>query len=265
MLLGWPALAGPHVCRFTARIGEEHLGMANSWGLLTLVGLACLVQSCNSDPLDTQGERTAPTGFRDDTKRIVAHDNPEGRSGSIDPVLVGYVFGGTILLWLCIGLWRRRARRSPATVSNREPAAQTHDESPAVDNGRSQADEPLRDRLQLWENACARADLVSCRQMLSTLPSGTDPMVIARLKDQLRQVTSAAQRSLRAQFARCVREQHFADALAIGERICEQLPGSLMAADFERLRPHLLSRLGAAGIGQIATTQPRGRLGSERL
>lgn len=231
--------------------------MANSWRLLTLVGLACLVQSCGSDPLDAQGEPTAPASVRDDTKRIVAHDKPGGGAGSIDAVLVGYVLGGTILLWLGIGLWRRRASRSPATVSNREPAAQTHDEAPAVNNSHSQADERLGDPLQLWKNACARADLVSCRQMLSTMPNGTDPTVVAQLKDQLLQVTAAAQRSLRAQFARCVREQRFADALAIGERIGEQLPGSLMAADFQRLRPHLLSRLGAAGIGQIATTQHR--------
>lgn len=231
--------------------------MANSWRVLALVGLGYLTQSCSSDPLDTQGELIAPTGVRDDTKRIVAQDSPRDRPGSIDALLVGYVLGGTILLWLGIGLWRRRSSRSPSTVSNREPAAQTQDEAPAVNNSHSQADECLGTPLQLWENACARADLVSCRQMLLTMPSGTEPVVIAQLKNQLHLLTVAAQRSLRAQFAQSVREQRFADALVIGEQICEQIPGSLMAADFERLRPHLLSRLRVAGIGQIATTQAR--------
>ena len=91
--------------------------------------------------------------------------------------------------------------------------------------------------------------------MLAALPADTDPGVVRTMQDQLHQATVETQRSLRARFAQCVRERRLAAALTIGEQIREQLPGTVMAGDFERLRPHLMKRI-AGTDPSTATTDP---------
>jgi hypothetical protein len=55
------------------------------------------------------------------------------------------------------------------------------------------------------------------------------------LADDLRQ-------TLRDQFACLVREGRFGQALAKGEEIAEAFPNSPLAAEFERIQPHLVRR-----------------------
>jgi hypothetical protein len=112
------------------------------------------------------------------------------------------------------------------------------------------------DAIHRWEIAFVRGDLVTCRTVFSILVDTASPDLVAELEEQLRDLERRTGRRLREAFNENVRCEDYAGALATGTEILRLLPNSSIAADFERIRPHLLRRVERAVQAQRAIAWP---------
>ena len=94
-----------------------------------------------------------------------------------------------------------------------------------------------------WKAAMAQGDLATCRGVFAALVDTSEPSVILPLSEQLAQLTEQTRMGLRVAFAERVREGDAAGAILVGEQIVALFPKQSIAAEFQRLRPHLIRRL----------------------
>jgi hypothetical protein len=112
------------------------------------------------------------------------------------------------------------------------------------------------DAIHRWEIALVCGDLASCRALFSILVDTASPDLVAELEEQLRDLERRTARRLREAFNEDVRREDYAGALETGTEILRLLPKSSIAADFERIRPHLLRRVERVSQAQRAVAWP---------
>jgi hypothetical protein len=116
---------------------------------------------------------------------------------------------------------------------------------------------PVReDAIHRWEIALVCGDLVTCRTVFSILVDTASPDLVAELEEQLRDLERRTARRLREAFNEDVRREDYAGALETGTEILRLLPKSSIAADFERIRLHLLRRVERPSREQRAVAWP---------
>ena len=97
-------------------------------------------------------------------------------------------------------------------------------------------------QLRRWKIGLRTGDLAACRAVFSALIDTAAPSTVASLKEQLEALADRTEKSLREAFARCFQQKDFVGMLAVGDEICRLLPDRPVAADFLRIKPHLLRR-----------------------
>ena len=105
----------------------------------------------------------------------------------------------------------------------------------------------LKNLLRTWKQAIREGDLAACRSVFATLVDTANTETVAVFAAELEKLADRTEAALRAEFARRVREGDFTAALAVGETITSLLPERSVAAEFDRLKPHLQRRLEAEG------------------
>ncbi|UCF33096.1 MAG: hypothetical protein JSV78_12260 [Phycisphaerales bacterium] len=113
--------------------------------------------------------------------------------------------------------------------------------------------EPMQeDAIHRWEIALVCGNLATCRALFSILVDTASPDLVAELEEQLGDLERRTARRLREAFNEDVRREDYAGALETGTEILRLLPKSSIAADFERIRPHLLRRVERASQARRA-------------
>ncbi len=102
----------------------------------------------------------------------------------------------------------------------------------------------LTNLLRQWKLGLRTGNLPACRAALSALDTTLEPESRAALKAQLEGLGDRVERGLRSDFARHARAGDFDALLEVGDRIRRLLPERPVAEEFNRLRPHLLRRMG---------------------
>lgn len=97
-------------------------------------------------------------------------------------------------------------------------------------------------QLRRWKLGLRTGDLAACRAAFSALVDTADPSTVASREEQLEALADRTEKSLRAAFSRCLVQKDFVGMLAVGHEICRLLPDRPVAADFLRIKPHLLRR-----------------------
>jgi len=100
-----------------------------------------------------------------------------------------------------------------------------------------------RDIVGEWHEAARKRNVAVCRILLATIEPTVDDETTRSLRTELRRMEEELEASLRERFSTFIHALDYAGALAIGERICTQLPDYAIADEFRAIRPHLLRRL----------------------
>jgi hypothetical protein len=108
-----------------------------------------------------------------------------------------------------------------------------------------------RDLVDEWHTAARQGNVAACRDLLATIEPTIDEETTLALRAELRRMELELEESLRERFSALIQALDYAGALAIGERICTQLPDYGIADEFRAIKPHLLRRL--AGTNEEST------------
>jgi len=107
-----------------------------------------------------------------------------------------------------------------------------------------------RDPLDLWQTAFERGDIRACRRILAEAGDRIEPDRRLAMSEAMEAFLAGRKETLRDEFSSRVRAGHFEEALAIGRQIADMFPGSDLAAEFERIEPHLRARLKRVANGE---------------
>lgn len=110
--------------------------------------------------------------------------------------------------------------------------------------------------LRQWKIALRDGDLGSCKAVYSAMIDTAGEEAARPLRAQIEELGDRVERSLREALAARIRAKQFAEALAIGERLCHLLPDRPAAAEFQRLEPHLRRRLRPPQVEPISSIAP---------
>lgn len=94
--------------------------------------------------------------------------------------------------------------------------------------------------LREWKLGLGREDLAACRAVYAALVAVTNPADLKPLTLQLARLADRTERMLRKSFAQYAHDRDYAGMIMVGETIRKLLADRPVAADFLRLKPHLL-------------------------
>ncbi len=95
-----------------------------------------------------------------------------------------------------------------------------------------------------WEGGLRTGDLTACRNVFSALVDIAEPATVVMLGCQLDELAIRTEARLREAFLRHARERNYDALMDVGEEICRQLPDRPIADEFNRIKPHVLGRIG---------------------
>lgn len=157
--------------------------------------------------------------------------------GSGDPsLLTAATLDRAVFPRLVASMEEEPPAQSPTTTDDTVPAG----EATSDDNGMAPASINL---LRQWKIALRNGDLSGCRAVYGAMVDTVGAEEAQPLRLQIEQLADRVEQSLREAFAVRFRAGDFAEALALGERLCHLLPDRPVAAEFRRIEPHLLRRL----------------------
>ncbi len=94
--------------------------------------------------------------------------------------------------------------------------------------------------LREWKLGLDKGDLAACRAVYAALVAVTNPADLQPMTLQLAGLADSTERLLRKSFGQYARDRDYAGMIMVGETICKLLADRPVAADFLRLKPHLL-------------------------
>lgn len=123
-------------------------------------------------------------------------------------------------------------------------------DEPDGETGSARPRGEARDPLDLWQTAFERGDIRACRRILAEAGDRIEPDRRLAMSEAMEAFLAGRKETLRDEFSSRVRAGHFEEALAIGRQIADMFPGSDLAAEFERIEPHLRARLKRVANGE---------------
>ena len=94
--------------------------------------------------------------------------------------------------------------------------------------------------LREWKLGLRKGDLAACRAVYAALVAVAHPADLKPMTLQLARLADSTERLLRKSFAQYAHDRDYAGMIMVGETICKVLADRPVAADFLRLKPHLL-------------------------
>ncbi len=117
-------------------------------------------------------------------------------------------------------------------------------ESYGASPGSDLVDSATKNLLRQWRVALRDENLERCREVYSALRLAVGADAVASMSRQIEELSDRVEQSLREAFSSRVRAVDYRGALVIGDRICGLFPDRAVTAEFLRIRPYLLDRLG---------------------